>query len=57
MAHVLFDLRQMNGEILAAEAYRVAGRAGARRPTDPVNIILRILREIVIEYVADVRDV
>lgn len=34
----------------------MAGRAGACRPSDPVDVVLRILREIVIDDVADRLD-
>ncbi len=50
------DLRQRFDVLLAAEADRIAGRTGTRRATDPVDIVLGILRQVVVDDVADVGD-
>ncbi len=56
-ADVVLDVGQRHHEILAAEADRVAFRAGARGAADAVDVVLGVLRQVVVEDVGDVRDV
>src|SRR6185503_15025628 len=53
---VRLDVRQRHDVLLAAEADRVAFGAGARRATDAVNVVLRVLRQVIVEDVTDIRD-
>ena len=57
MANVLFDIHQREGVVLAGKTDRVSAGAGSRSPPDPMHVIFRILRQIVIEHVTDTRDV
>ncbi len=51
------DVRQRLDVFLAAETDRVTFRAQARRAADAVHVIRGILRQVVIDDVADVRHV
>jgi hypothetical protein len=51
------DVRQRDRLGLAAEADRVARRAGARGAADAVHVIFGILRQVVVENVAHARNV
>ena len=54
---VVLDLGQRHRVFLAAEADRIAILAGARRASDAMHVVGRILRQVVVEYVADVGNV
>ena len=53
MADVLFDIHQRERVIFAGETDRVSACPGARSPADPVDIILRVLRQVVIDDMTD----
>jgi hypothetical protein len=57
VAEVGLDLRERNGKFLAGEADGIALSAGARRAADAMHVVRRILRQIVVEDVADVGNV
>src|SRR6185295_17972077 len=54
---VVLDLGQRHGVFLAAEADRVALRAGARGAADAMHVVGGILRQVVVEHVTHVGDV
>ena len=56
-ADIRFDVRQRHDVFLAAETNGVAFGAGARGAADAMHVIFRILRKIVVEYVADIGNV
>src|SRR5690606_19623171 len=56
-ADVLRDLGERHDVILAPEADRVARGTGPGRATDAVHVVFRVLRQVVVEHVAHVRDV
>src|SRR4051812_7475976 len=51
------DFRKRDRVLLAGEADGVAVCAGAGRSSDSVHVVRRILRQIEIEHVADIRYV
>src|SRR5690554_2685093 len=53
----LLDRRQLEGVVLAGEADRGALGAGAAGPADTVHVVLRIIRQGVVDHVADAVDV
>src|SRR5690554_7379006 len=53
----LLDRRQLEGVVLAGEADRGALGAGAAGPADTVHVILRIIRQGVVDHMADAVDV
>src|SRR5690606_31263136 len=53
----LLDRRQRGGVVLAGEADRGALGAGAAGPADTVHVILRIIRQGVVDHMADAVDV
>ena len=57
VADECLDLRQRLDVLLAAEADRIARRARPRGAPDAVHVVLRVLRHVVVEHVAYVRDV
>ena len=57
MAQVGLDFRKRDRVLLAGEADGIAVGAGSGRSSDPVNVVGRILRQIEIEHVADIRYV
>src|SRR5581483_208084 len=56
-ADVALDLRQRVDISLAAERDRVAGLAGSRGPPDPVDVVLGLLWQVVVDDVGDAGDV
>src|SRR5690554_2437614 len=53
----LLDRRQLEGVVLAGEAERGALGAGAAGPADTVHVVLRIIRQGVVNHMADAVDV
>ena len=51
---VFFDIRQRDRVFLAGEADGIAGGAGARCAADTMHVVRRILRQIVVENMANV---
>lgn len=54
---VRFDIRQGNHVLFATETDRVAFGARTRRATDAMNVVFRILRQIVVEHVTHIWNV
>ena len=54
---VFLDVGKRDDIVFAAKADRVAFRAGSRGTADAMDVILRVLRQIVVDHVFDVRDV
>ena len=54
---VVLDVRQRLHVVFAAEADRVALGARPRRAADAMHVVFRVLRQVIVEDVADVRDV
>src|SRR5471032_2098131 len=52
VSDVTLDIRQRDGVFLTAEADGIAIGAGARGAADTMHIVLRIVRQIEIEYMA-----
>jgi len=50
-------VREDEGVSLAGKADGVAIRPGPRRPSDPMDIVLGILRQVIVDDVGHVRDV
>ena len=57
MPEVGLDFRQCDRVFLACEADGIAIGAGPRRSSDSVHVVGRILRQIEVEHMTDVRDV
>ena len=57
MPEVGLDFRQCDRVFLACEADGIAVGSGSGRSSDPVYVVGRILRQIEVEHVTDVRDV
>src|SRR5437016_10006622 len=57
VADITLDLRERHGVLLAGEADGIALGAGAGGATDAVHVVGRVLRQVEVEHVTDIRDV
>ena len=57
MADVALDFRERDREFLAREADGITLGSGACGASDPMHVVGRILGQVEVEYMADIRDV